>query len=289
MTITATQRERRGGHLGSTDMAAILGESSYASKYDIYAEKAGKLDDSKRPKETDAMSAGNFFEDGVLAQATVELGPLIRNQYRSAPELYLGANIDALVVATKKPVEAKTSGMFGPVMGNWGEAGTNTVPPHVLIQCHVHMLVTKQDHCHVPAFLGGRGFVMYEIPRNNQLAEHIALEAVKFWEDHVLADIPPEDSLPSEQTIKLTRRVPEKVIQIEEDFWLKEWLHAKDVVKSYESVAKTAKANLARLLGDAEAAEFPDGTAITYYEQSRKGHVVEPSTPRVLLHKKKGL
>lgn len=273
MPITKKQLERRRKHIGASDVPAILGLSQYKTKYDIWAEKTGKvpIDDKSNP----AAEAGNMFEDGVLKYAEAELGKLIRNQFRSANNLPIACNCDALIVDNGQPVEAKTGGLFGPLQEVWGEPGTDEVPDRINIQGQTQMLCTDSDVCHVAAFLGGRGFAMFILERSDKLIDIITDKCLVFWNDYVLKDIQPEDTKPSLQIIKSLIRVPNKVISIPDDKVVK-WLKAKADRLAAEKLEEQAKHDLLAELGDAEAGECGTGI-VTYFEYSRKGYEVKPS------------
>ena len=180
MPITEAQRALRRKRLGSSDVAALFGMDPYKTAYDVWLDKTGQLeDDDGNGAAGEAAEAGNLFEGGVLTWAARQLGPLTRNQYRSNPALHLGANIDAIVDQTRCPVEGKTGGLFGPLRDAWGEPGTDDVPERVIIQCHVHLVCAGDTMtqgpkvCHVPTFLGGRGFGMFHVPTNDDLCAMI--------------------------------------------------------------------------------------------------------------------
>ena len=178
MPITEAQRALRRKRLGSSDVAALFGMDPYKTAYDVWLDKTGQLEDDDG-NAGEAAEAGNLFEGGVLTWAARQLGPLTRNQYRSNPALHLGANIDAIVDQTRCPVEGKTGGLFGPLRDAWGEPGTDDVPERVIIQCHVHLVCAGDTMtqgpkvCHVPTFLGGRGFGMFHVPTNDDLCAMI--------------------------------------------------------------------------------------------------------------------
>ncbi len=170
MGITAFQRQQRRHHLGSSDVATLFGLNPFQSQYDMWLEKTGQLEPDQSKKE--CLDTGNEFEPIILRRAQMVLGPLKRNQYRSAKRLGLplGANIDALALEHGgRPVEAKTSGLFWPVKEVWGEEGTDQVPDRVSVQSHVHMITTDTDLCYVPALFWGLRFSMYEVPRDEAM------------------------------------------------------------------------------------------------------------------------
>lgn len=265
MAITPKQRELRRNHLGSSDMAAILGVDKYRNAYDVWLEKTGKVEDKKA---TEAMQAGTFFEDGVLQFAEEKLGKLIRNQYRIAEGFPIGSNIDALVVDSGEPVEAKTAGLFGPLAEQWGDNGTDAVPDHIIIQTHVHMLCTNRELCHIPAFLGGRGFQLFQVNWDNEIMDIIRDKSLDFWENYVEVDCQPPEVVPSLEMAKRMKREPESITDIDTKI-VKNWLKAKESLKFAEEIKESSEANLLAALGDAEAGRCDLGL-VTYYMQEQK-------------------
>lgn len=266
MPITALQKESRQKRIGSSDMAAILGLDPRRTPYDVWLEKTGKL--LEQPV-NDAMLAGTYFEDGVLDYASRELGKIVRNQFRVAKDIGapLGSNIDALLVETGEPIEAKTAGLFGPLHETWGAEYTDEVPHRVVIQAHSHIICTDKDRCFVPAFLGGRGFVMFLVPKNEVIVDVIRETANKFWNNHVLTDIPPDSTLPTAQIIKRIRRQPESVVPIDYAC-VKAWQDASAAEKAAKEEKELRQAEMLAALGQAEAGECDEGL-LTYFEHTR--------------------
>lgn len=266
MPITTAQLESRRNHIGSSDMAGLLGLDPFKNAYDIWLSKTGKLEETNG---NDAMYAGQMFEDGVLQYAESELGKLTRNQYRSAKDrgIPLGANIDAIVVQTGMPVEAKTAGLFGPLTELWGQPGTDEIPDRVIIQATVHMVCSATEVCHVAAFLGGRGFQMFVINRDPVIADVVTETAVNFWNNHVLADVPPDGSLPHASVIKSIRREPESMTAINTAL-VENWLAAKEDLKNAEAIKSDAEAAMLIALGQSEGGRCDNGV-LTYLSRSR--------------------
>ena len=265
MPITQKQKEFRRKHLGSSDMAAILGIDPWKNAYDVWLEKTGQIDDIK---ETESMQAGTLFEPSVLHWAEGKLGKLKRNQYRSAIGFPVGSNIDALVEETDEPVEAKTSGLFGPLAEDWGDEGTDQIPDYVIIQSHVHMLCVNKDICYVPTFLGGRGFTMFEVENDDEIMDIIRDKSLDFWESYVETKTAPPDVIPSLEIAKRMKREPQKIVDIDAQI-VQNWLNAKDSLKISEEIEKSAKAELLAKLGDAEAGQCDLGL-LTYFLQKQR-------------------
>lgn len=269
MPITDHQRESRSRHIGGSDVPAIMGVSPWGTVWDVWAEKLGMIE----PLEpNDQMEAGTHFEDGVLTWAEKRLGTLRRNQYRSYPEAYLGCNIDALAMDDeRRPVEVKTGGLFGPVVGEWGEPGTDEVPDHVIVQCHAHMICTSADLCHVAAFLGGRGFLLYEIKRDADIAGMIVERCREFWEVNVMGNHEP-DAAPTYDVARRMKRTPNKSVCLK-PFLLREWMELRDKAKAATEAEEVARAQILAAMGDAEEATFeerPEAIRFMNVTQHRK-------------------
>ena len=285
MPITEAQQEARKAHIGSSDMPAILGLDPWRSPYDVWLEKTGKLQgDITNP----AMIAGNRFESGVLEYAEQELGELMPNVNRVHPELPLAANIDAVVIGSKEPVECKTSGLFGPLNNEWGEPGTDEVPLNHIVQCHVHMMCLANgadaNLCHLAAFLGGRGFCMFRIERNEDLCTLISEKSVEFWEQHVVPIKPPAGT-PHIEVAKRIIRPQGSIVEIDARL-VSEWRDAADARLDAEKIEKGAKENILASLGDAEIGDAGELGSVTYFESHRKGYTVSDTTCRTLRHRK---
>ena len=74
MPITEEQRAQRQKHLGSSDMAAVMGLDSWSNAHDVWLDKTGKLDPEK---DKAIFRRGNYLETALLAYAQDELGEMI--------------------------------------------------------------------------------------------------------------------------------------------------------------------------------------------------------------------
>ena len=266
MPITAEQKIERRNAIGSSDMAALFGLDPFKTTYDVWLDKTGQLEDDDT--ENAACYAGNRFEDGVLDYAEEHLGPLLRNQSKRIENLPIAVSTDAIIEQNSIPVEAKTTGLFGPVQDIWGDDNTDQVPDRVIIQAHCHMMAWGQGECYVPAFIGGMGFRLYNIPRNTDIAKAIAEKALWFW-DIVEKKICPPDSIPNLEVVKRMRRVPNVITNIDEGLFQK-YLDAKEAAKIAEQTKDEAQSELLAALGEAEGANCGGLGAITYLPQSRR-------------------
>ena len=284
MPVTLKQLERRKTHIGSSDMAPILGLTTFGkTAYQVWLEKTDRVEPEIR--KTREQATGNLLENSVLGWFAEEYEPIIRNQRRVAKGLPLAANIDGLTVENGIPVEAKTINAFSPFNDTWGEAGTNQIPEYLIPQCFVHMICTSTELCHVPAFFGGRGFVHYQVEWDKILADMIIEAAVDFWDNHVLKDTPPDDTMLSLAVAKRIRRTPNKTVTLNRDIY-QEWVDAKADARAAERLKDAATSAVLTALADAEAGIVEGVGTVTCYEESRKGFVVKDNSFRVLRFKK---
>jgi putative phage-type endonuclease len=267
--ITEEQKEQKKNRLGSSDMAAVLGLDPLRNATDVYLEKTGKL---KEQAESKVMKRGNYLEPAILNFAQDVLGNLNRNVFYSAPEnLPLGANLDAEVIETGNPVEGKSVGLF--VGEHWGPEGSDEIPDRVIIQCHVHMICTGKDFCHVPVYLSAREFQMFGVGLREKIRDIICTEAASFWYNCVQSDTPPAGKVATLEVMKRIRREPETVVDIPEEFLPKisEWQESKTATKIAEKNEEALKAEVISVLGVSEAGLLPNGDMVTYLSQTRKG------------------
>lgn len=277
--------EDRRKAIGASDVAAILGISPYASAWDVWADKTGRLEAWEGNEST---RLGQFFEPGILDYAESRLGELARGERFLHASLPIAATLDARCVADGRPVEAKTSGLAGPVYGSWGDELTDQVPDNYLVQVHAQLLCTGADLAYLFALLPGRGVVQFNIERSDKVCNQLGEILHDWWEKHVLADIAPSTDKASYEVVKRIKRVPSKSIELNSDVAtiLDRFERAKRVAKKAAEIEERYKAQLIASLQDAEEASFEDGRSVTYFEQTKKASVVKESKFRVLRVKK---
>ena len=286
MPITTEQLEARRSSVGSSDVGAVLGVDPFRSAYDVWLDKTGQLEPDTSTNK--AAEAGNLLENGVLDWAEEQLGKIERNVHIDVPNTHLSVNTDARLIATGEPVEAKTSGLFNFFGGDeWGDDHTDGVPDRVILQASCHMIAMESGICHIPALIGGRGFAMFQVARDNSICDYLLKGVEEFWQ-HVVDGTPPVESQATLEIAKRIRHIPEKVTKIDPAL-VEAFLSAKDAFKAAEDAKKIAQGAILTAMGDAEAAHCGEFGAMTYYEQSRKEYICKASTFRVLRQKKKGL
>lgn len=288
MPITEFQKNNRRKYLGSSDAASIIGVNPYRNAADIYWDKIRPPSENPSEPNNDAIIVGNFCENAVLEWFAKDTGnKIIKNQSRVHENGIMAASMDALVVDKPEIVEAKTAGIIHPFdREQWGEIGTDQVPERIIVQTQHQMAVAGPEYrtVWVPVLLGGIGFRLYRVDRNDELIEALGEAEVNFWNEYVLKKTPPPDQLPCLETLKKIHRQPFKTVTIDDEVFLK-WQVAKAEEKRVGVAKEEAEKALLAALGDAEEGLSSMGR-VTYLEQIRKAHMVKESKYRALRFKK---
>lgn len=276
--------ERR-KEIGASEVSSILGLNPYGTAWEVAADKRGLLN----PFENKATGAGKVLEVAVLDHAESVLGTLKRNVRIKHKSLPLAATCDAQIAFTSEPVEAKTTGIVGPIVGQWGDALTDQVPDYYLVQVHAQLMCTGKELGYLFALLPGRGFVEYHIEANPTLHEYIGNVCADWWEKYIVQghDVPMTVK-PALEVVKRLRKTPNKVIEADAEFEILLGKREADkaMIKEYSEHLEQIEAELLVKLGDAEAANLSDGRQFTHLESSRKGYTVEPCKFRQIRIKK---
>ncbi len=172
--------------LGGSDMGAVLGLNPYASPLDVYLDKIGEAPEQE---DNDAMYWGRTLEDIVAQEYVNRTGRKVRRrnavlQHPDHPELL--ANLDREIVGGGI-LECKTA--LYP--DGWGDAGTDQVPNHYLIQTVHYMAITGAEYADLAVLIGGRDFRIYHIARDQELIDYVVHAGVEFWNEHVVPRVSP--------------------------------------------------------------------------------------------------
>lgn len=286
--ITKEQLEKRKNHIGASDIPALFNLDRFRNAYDLWLDKTDRLEEGKQLEIAAKIEVqlGRRLEPVTLEMAEENLGALDKK----APEASVGillAHPDAIVVASKIPVEAKVEGWAGPLRKQWGEAGTDEVPESVVLQTHAQMICTKAELSHIAALLGGRGFLMFLVPLEKELAEIIMEKANEFWTKNVQSDTPPENLAPSPDYYRYIKRKEGVTVRLDNHLILS-WRQAVDIEKL---AAKQTEEHLGKIMAALKEAEIgeSDYGRLTYKKQKRKGYTVRETEYRVLRFKENKL
>ncbi|MCM0625338.1 YqaJ viral recombinase family protein [Lysinibacillus sp. OL1_EC] len=172
--------------IGGSDASAILGFNRYKSAFQLYIEKTSEF-----VEESDSEAAywGNVLEDVVAKEFARRTGKKIRKinrMLRHPKHYFMTANLDRDVVGEKAFLECKTASEY--LKDSWnGE----DVPAAYLCQLQHYLAVTGYEKAYIAVLIGGNKFVWKEVARDDEFIELMIQHEKAFWENHVLANVPP--------------------------------------------------------------------------------------------------
>lgn len=198
MSLTAEQKQLRRTGIGSSDIAAIVGLSPFATAYDVYLSKVEGID----LEETFAMELGSLLEPAVLSLYERRAKPTM---LRRSPGTFIHPKLPFVVDTPDaeaghadglRMVEAKTARFAD--AEEWGEEGTDAVPEHYVPQALWHIGMARARYCDstitrcdLPVLIRTDEFRIYRIEWNEVLFGLLVEAAAKFWRDHVINGVPP--------------------------------------------------------------------------------------------------
>lgn len=179
-------REHRRKGIGGSDAAAIMDMNPWMSPLAVYMDKLGLAPEKD---ETEAMRQGTDLEEYVAYRFFESTGKKVRrcNKILQHPEhAFMLANVDRMVVGENAGLECKTTSVY-----NKSEFDQGDIPATYYWQCMHYMAVTGADRWYLAVLVLNSAFHTFCIERNeDHIAVLIDIERT-FWNDHVLAEVPP--------------------------------------------------------------------------------------------------
>jgi putative phage-type endonuclease len=166
--------------LGGSEIAAVLGLSKWQSRFSLWHLKAGRV---REQVENEEMEWGKRLEPVVLAKWSEqhpEWTARPSGTYCHPDRRWQIANPDLVGDATDGDdqilVEAKTA-LYA---DEWGEPGTDQVPPYYLCQTRWYLDVFGLSVAHMPVLIGGHDYREYVIHQDQADVELMRREAEAF-------------------------------------------------------------------------------------------------------------
>lgn len=185
--------ERRSG-IGGSDIAAICGISPWASPWSVWASKVGLAPDRDIGEWSPSMRLGIALERAIGDEFTNDTGLHVAGEqtlvrHRRFPHHF--ATVDGFVVDSLESDVDDALGVFEAKFTNdvWAE-----VPEHYVAQ------VQWQLHCTglgtgwlgaAQSRFGRLTYTTFEIPADAERQAHLVAAAETFWNDYVVAGVPP--------------------------------------------------------------------------------------------------
>lgn len=252
--------EERTKGIGGSDASIILGLNKWKTPFELWLEKTGQID--VQESQAEAAYFGTLLEDLVAKEFELRTGKKVRrnNFMLQHPKYdFITANIDRKVVGEDALLECKTASAF--LAKDWE---SDEVPAPYLVQVQHYLGVTGYEKAYIAVLIGGQKFIWKEIDRDDELIELIFQEEIEFWNNHVLANVPPplDGSSAAEQFLKerYQKTDPDKVVDLSYEYKekLDDYFKLKQDIKQLQEYAKQIENELKQELKDAEVGYVKD-------------------------------
>lgn len=188
---TEAWREHRNEGLGGSDVSAILGINRYRTPLQVYMEKTGQWEPDDL-SENQAVHFGHKLEGLVAEEFAERTGLKVqRNNFMLQHPYYpwMLANIDREIFCPKRGrgvLECKTTSA-------WNDEWTDDeIPPAYMLQVQHYLAVTGYEYAFIALLKGGNTYEHWEINRDEDLINMLIEAESNFWNNHILAQDPPE-------------------------------------------------------------------------------------------------
>lgn len=199
---------RRQG-IGASDVPVICGLSPWGSRWQVWAEKTGRIPPQDA---TEKMRAGKRAERYIAESLTEERGLYVAGEqtWCEHPELrWPRATVDGWALESPNGAIADALGLVE--LKNSGDRPfAEGAPTYWQAQCQWQMFVTGAQHTFLVVMHRGWELAVYDVPRDEQAIELLLERCSAFWE-LVLDDTPP-DTDGNEATAKALATVYKDVV-----------------------------------------------------------------------------
>jgi len=233
--------------IGGSEIAPIMNLSPYSTPLDVYRDKMNPevvyeelTEDLKRGARVEKYILQEYSEVSGLEIET-NLTPFIHPEYP-----FMRGNIDARVIGENVIVEAKSTKC---PIAKWEEG----IPEYYRTQVAYYAMLSNAERVDVPVLFSNWQYACFTYWRDYEFEDRIKKAVIDFWNNHILAGIPPEPSTPAElqevypriedaKTIKADSDIREKV-----NIWQETLLRRRELEKREEKL----KIEIQSFMGDA--------------------------------------
>lgn len=170
-----------------TDAGAIVGMNPYASAFSVYQDK---LSIETTDYDNEAMRQGRDLEEYVAQRFMEETGKKVRKAnaifYNEEHPIML-ADFDRLIVGENAGLECKTVSPY--LKDKWNDGN---IPLHYQMQVQHYLAVSGYSCWYIAALIFGQEFIIRKIERDEELISNLISIEEKWWDEHIINQIPPE-------------------------------------------------------------------------------------------------
>lgn len=283
-----------GWWVGSSEVAAVLGEDPDRSALEVYAAKLG-IDDADTAEALDRDAAGidgsqQFLRWGLLQEPAIALGYHMQTGARIIDQgrysLYRRRDDPSFACTPDYFAEHRDIGLAVLECKNVGEHRADRwregPPTRVLIQVQHQLWTLDQKVGAVACLLGGNRLWHAKVERDEAFCDAMVAAVHEFLKR--LRDRDPPAAVGRDRELRAVSRLWPRakegsVVQLPDSAaqHMTRWLRAKGIEKAAEKRRKAAEAHLRIAIGDAEVGKLSDGRALSLRETERAATRVVPA------------
>jgi len=262
MTLNKQWIEARRTGIGGSDSAAVLGLNPHKSPVDVWLDKTGQRNDDL---DNEAMHWGRLLENPIRQHYAATTGRNVAvpaDILRSKTVPHILANVDGLT-DDGRVLEVKTARTDK----DWGEAGTDQIPQHYLLQVQHYMMVTGRNIADVAVLIGGQDYRVYTVKADAELHNLMHVHYQKFWHQVQQRLMPDPISYEDVQALygRTSRSVSVEATPEVADA-LSKLRDRRIIHHSYEEEIKHLQAIIMKHMGDADTLTIGGRDVLTWRE-----------------------
>ena len=258
--------QHRQRSIGGSDASSIIGLNPWSSPYTVWADKLGKIP----PKEdNEAMRQGRDLEFYVAERFCEATGKKVRreNNILINPDYpFAHANVDRMVVGEDAGLECKTTSVL-----NMKNFKNGEFPDTYYVQCVHYLMVTGCKKWYLAVLVLNKGFMVFEIERDEDEIEALAKSEEEFWK-LVEAKTPPmaDGSSSTSNTISVIypESNDESVSLLAYEAELQQYMALTAQIKDLEKLKDEAANKVKAFLGESGRGET-DNYKVSWTSSSR--------------------
>lgn len=177
----AQWREMRRQHVGGSEIAALFGEHSQLTRWELWHRKAGALPEPDL-SDNDRVFWGATLEPAIAAGVASKTGwkvRKVRRYYSMRPDLALGGSLDYEIIAHDRGpgvLEIKTADWL--IARAWEDGEP---PLSYELQLQSYFACTGRAWGVMAVLVGGNDLRLFEYERRPRTIETIEAEVARFW------------------------------------------------------------------------------------------------------------
>ncbi len=233
--------------IGGSEIAPIMKISPFATPLDVYRDKMNpeiiyeeESEDLKRGARVEKYILQEYCEVNGLELET-NLPPFIDPEYP-----FMRGNVDAKIVGENVIVEAKSTKC---PIAKWEEG----IPEYYRTQVAYYAMLSDADRVDVPVLFSNWQYACFTYWRDYEYEARIKQAVIDFWNNHIVAGIPPAPSNPAELQEVYPKIEDAKIIKADNgiretvSLWQETSLRRRELEKQEEKL----KIEIQNFMGDA--------------------------------------